>query len=213
MVESSTRESKNPWVQSRNYEIDDTCDAGLIRLTDARNDEKKEKKREKAEKREIFAGFCDFETKDREWEKMKESGGNWKMVERKMHQIQSKSTQFYRRRAYLGHVSSKARHLHLTASLFLSLHLSFSLSFLHSRLRAAFAPSSLPIHVQTLLFLSCSTARSLPLSLQWSLLSPVDLVADATGVSGKSRTNTDAWVPAAYDYKVFTNNHIRWTKK
>lgn len=50
------------------------------------------------------------------------------MVEREMHQIQSKSTQFYSRRAYLGHVSSKARHLHLTASLSLSLHLSFSLS-------------------------------------------------------------------------------------
>lgn len=59
---------------------------------------------------------------------MRESGGNWKMVEREMHQIQSKSTQFYRRRAYLGHVSSKARHLHLTASLSLSLPLSFSLS-------------------------------------------------------------------------------------
>lgn len=40
---------------------------------------------------------------------------------------------FYRRRAYLGHVSSKARHLHLTTSLSLSFHLSFSLSFLHSR--------------------------------------------------------------------------------
>lgn len=138
------------------------------------------------------------------------------MVERKMHQIQSKSTQFYRRRAYLGHVSSKARHLHLTAALPPPLSLLFAivptLSF--TSLRAAFAPSSLPIHVQTLLFLSCSTARSLPLSLQRSLLSPVDLVADATGVSGKSRANTDDSVPRSRMItRCFANNHIRRTKK
>lgn len=120
-----------------------------------------------------------FETKNRERKKMKENGGSWKTVERKMHQIQSKSTQFYRRRARV----SRTRLIKSSTPALdcISFPLSLSLLFtvvpaLSPSLRAAFAPSSFSIHVPTLLFLSCSTARSLPLSLQRSLFSPVDLI-------------------------------------
>jgi len=84
-----------------------------------------------------------------------------------------------------GHVPSKARHLHLTASLSLSTSshfLTIVLASLRSpSLDAAFASFSLPIHVPTLLFLSCSSARLPPLSLQRSLLSP--LATDAPRMS------------------------------
>lgn len=137
-----------------------------------------------------------------------------------MHQIQSKSTQFYRRRAYLEHVSSKARHLHLTASLSLSLALSSSLLFtvvptLSPSLRTAFAPSSLPIHVP-----NSTISVVLNRAFATSFAPTIALLAS------RSRHGCDwsVWkVQGEYgrlgargmtiDYKVFDNNHIRCAKK
>lgn len=119
-----------------------------------------------------------------------EGVGKW---QREMHQIQSKSTQFLQTsrvsRTRLIKSSTPALD-YVSFPLFSSLLFTVIPTF-SPCLRVAFAPSSLPIHVPTLLFLSCSTARSLPLSLKRSLFSPVDLVTNVSGVSGKSRINTN----------------------